>query len=283
MLRQATAAPGSVALAAPGRRPLTYSALAALIEEASADLRRFGVAPGERIALVAPNGPEIAAAFLTVTAVAACAPLNPVYRADEFAFYLEDLRARTLIVAEAMPTEAVGAAQRLGLRVIELKPDAAGAAGAFVFRGTPAEARSPECRPGPDDEALVLHTSGTTSRPKLVPLSHGNLIASARAIRSSLELTQDDRCLNVMPLFHVHGLVAALLASLEAGAGVACCPGFTAARFFEWMEEQEPTWYTAVPTMHAGRARCGRGASAILSGAAGCGSSAPARRRCLLR
>jgi acyl-CoA synthetase (AMP-forming)/AMP-acid ligase II/thioesterase domain-containing protein/acyl carrier protein len=250
VLHQAAAAPDSIALAAPGRCPLTYSALAALIEQASADLRKFGVAPGERIALVASNGPEMAAAFLAVTSVAACAPLNPVYRAEEFAFYLEDLRARTLIVAEAMTTEAVGAARRLGLRVIELRPDAAGTAGAFTFQGTPADAPLPERRPGPDDEALVLHTSGTTSRPKLVPLSHGNLIASARAIRSSLELTQSDRCLNVMPLFHVHGLVAALLASLEAGASVACCPGFAAARFFEWMDELEPTWYTAVPTMH---------------------------------
>lgn len=248
--RGAGAAPNSVALAAPGRRGLTYAGLAALTGEAAAELRRFGVTPGERVALVAPNGPEMASAFLAITAVASCAPLNPVYRQDEFGFYLEDLRARTLVVAEGMAPAAVGAAERLGMRVIELRVDAAGAAGAFRFHGVPAAAQDPGLPPGPADEALVLHTSGTTSRPKLVPLTHGNLVASARAIRASLALTPADRCLNVMPLFHVHGLVAGLLASLEAGASVACCPGFAAARFFDWMLELEPTWYTAVPTMH---------------------------------
>ncbi|HOL72135.1 MAG TPA: AMP-binding protein [Bryobacteraceae bacterium] len=250
LFRQAGAAPAKAALAAPGRCPLTYSALAALIEQASADLRRFGVAPGERVALIAPNGPEMAAAFLAITSVASCAPLNPAYRAEEFAFYLEDLRASTLVVAEGMAAEAVQVARDLGLRLVELRPDTGGAAGSFTFCGTPAAAAPAGRVPGPEDEALVLHTSGTTSRPKLVPLSHGNLVASARAIRTSLELTPDDRCLNVMPLFHVHGLVAALLASLEAGAEVACCPGFVPARFFEWMDELAPTWYTAVPTMH---------------------------------
>ena len=105
--------------------------------------------------------------------------------------------------------------------------------------------------PRADHVALVLHTSGTTSRPKLVPLTHGNLCVSARNVARTLELTQADRCLNVMPLFHIHGLVAALLASICAGASIACTPGFHQVRFFDWLDEFEPTWYTAVPTMHA--------------------------------
>jgi acyl-CoA synthetase (AMP-forming)/AMP-acid ligase II len=96
----------------------------------------------------------------------------------------------------------------------------------------------------------VLHTSGTTSRPKIVPLTHGNLACNAQNIARSLTLTPDDRCLNVMPLFHVHGLVGAVLGSLAAGASVVCTPGFNAAVFFEWLPEFYPTWYTAVPTMH---------------------------------
>jgi acyl-CoA synthetase (AMP-forming)/AMP-acid ligase II/acyl carrier protein len=98
--------------------------------------------------------------------------------------------------------------------------------------------------------ALVLHTSGTTSRPKLVPLTHANLCHSARHIRESLSLTSQDRCLNVMPLFHIHGLAAALLASLAAGASVVCTPGFDASLFFDWLDQFHPTWSTAVPTMH---------------------------------
>ncbi|HOK47744.1 MAG TPA: AMP-binding protein, partial [Bryobacteraceae bacterium] len=148
LFRQAGAAPAKAALAAPGRCPLTYSALAALIEQASADLRRFGVAPGERVALIAPNGPEMAAAFLAITSVASCAPLNPAYRAEEFAFYLEDLRASTLVVAEGMAAEAVQVARDLGLRLVELRPDTGGAAGSFTFCGTPAAA-APAGPPAP--------------------------------------------------------------------------------------------------------------------------------------
>jgi acyl-CoA synthetase (AMP-forming)/AMP-acid ligase II len=104
--------------------------------------------------------------------------------------------------------------------------------------------------PGPLDIALLLHTSGTTSRPKAVPLTQANLSASARHIATTLGLQPTDRCLNVMPLFHIHGLVAAVLASLHAGGSIFSCPGFNALRFFSWLEESQTTWYTAVPTMH---------------------------------
>jgi acyl-CoA synthetase (AMP-forming)/AMP-acid ligase II len=112
--------------------------------------------------------------------------------------------------------------------------------------------------------ALILHTSGTTSRPKIVPLLQSNLAASARNIGTSLNLTAQDRCLNVMPLFHIHGLIAAVSASLAAGGSVWCAPGFDALKFFGWMTEARPSWYTAVPTMHqAILARAGRNAETI--------------------
>jgi acyl-CoA synthetase (AMP-forming)/AMP-acid ligase II len=101
-----------------------------------------------------------------------------------------------------------------------------------------------------DDVALILHTSGTTSRPKMVPLTHMNICTSGYNIQTTLELTDTDRCLNVMPLFHIHGLVGAMLSSLVAGASMVCTPGFDASRFFSWMNTFHPTWYTAVPTMH---------------------------------
>ncbi|MFZ1426334.1 MAG: AMP-binding protein, partial [Geminicoccaceae bacterium] len=103
---------------------------------------------------------------------------------------------------------------------------------------------------GTDEIALVLHTSGTTSRPKIVPLLQRNLAASARHIRTTLALTPEDRCLNIMPLFHIHGLIAAVLSSLSAGASIYCTPGFNALRFFHWLGDARPSWYTAVPTMH---------------------------------
>ncbi len=107
-----------------------------------------------------------------------------------------------------------------------------------------------ERSPAPEDEALVLHTSGTTSRPKLVPLLQRNLAASARSIASSLELGPPDRSLNVMPLFHIHGIMAGLLAPLSAGGSVVATPGFDAFAFGRWLDELQPTYYSAVPTMH---------------------------------
>ena len=113
----------------------------------------------------------------------------------------------------------------------------------YPLKGVPDLARA-------DDIALVLHTSGTTARPKQVPLTHANLCASAQHIATTLRLSADDRCLNIMPLFHIHGLVAAVLASLAAGGSVACTPGLTGERFFDWLDALRPTWYTGVPTMH---------------------------------
>jgi acyl-CoA synthetase (AMP-forming)/AMP-acid ligase II len=139
------------------------------------------------------------------------------------------------------------AAQRK-IPVIELTADESGPAGSYTLSVPFADAGV--ARPDPDDVALVLHTSGTTSRPKIVPLRQRNLAASARNIAATLALTPQDRCLVIMPLFHIHGLIGALLSSLHAGASVHCPPGFNALKFFAWLDQAEATWYTAVPTMH---------------------------------
>ena len=138
--------------------------------------------------------------------------------------------------------------------MLELVTDESSPAGLFEIAPAEGMALAPPASSGglagADDVALVLHTSGTTSRPKIVPLTHRNVCASARNIRKTLALTPADRCLNVMPLFHIHGLMAAILSTLGTGASVFCTPGFNALRFFSWLEEAKPTWYSAVPTMH---------------------------------
>jgi acyl-CoA synthetase (AMP-forming)/AMP-acid ligase II len=193
----------------------------------------------------------MAAAFIAIAQSATTAPLNPAYRAEEFDFYLRDLGARALLLQRDEPSPARNVAAAIGIPVIELAPRK-GAAGDFEFAAEP-EVRGQPRRvepAGPEDIALVLHTSGTTSRPKIVPLSQRNIAASAVHIGRTLALGQDDVCLNIMPLFHIHGLIAATLSSLAAGGSVFCTPGFNAFRFFAWMQEARPTWYTAVPTMH---------------------------------
>ncbi|MBP0482930.1 AMP-binding protein [Sagittula salina] len=246
----------SNAIGAPGRDWMTYGDLKELSKYVRKTLRGAGVGATDRVAIVLPNGPEMAAAFVTVAQSATTAPLNPAYKEDEFSFYLDDLKARAIIVEAGYDGPARAAAERFGLIVIELT--ATEPAGTFTL-ATEGSDPAPDADPTADDIALILHTSGTTSRPKIVPLLQSNVAASAENIRASLALTAEDRCLNVMPLFHIHGLVAAVSASLAAGASISCAPGFDALKFFGWLEEIDPTWYTAVPTMHqAILARAGR-------------------------
>ncbi|WP_347312532.1 acyl--CoA ligase [Defluviimonas sp. SAOS-178_SWC] len=237
------------AIGAPGRDWMSYGALRDLSAAVEADLRAKGVGAKDRVAIVLPNGPEMATAFVTIAQAAATAPLNPSYRQEEYEFYLEDLKAKALVVSDTYDGPALAAAEKFGLLILRLK-GGDGPAGAFTLHmdgsATPASAGSPES----DDVALILHTSGTTSRPKIVPLLHSNIAASAQNVRRSLDLSPADRCLNVMPLFHIHGLIAAISASLAAGASISCAPGFDALKFFGWVKEVGPTWYTAVPTMH---------------------------------
>lgn len=247
----ASASPDAPAIGAPDRPWLTFAGLADQTARTLAALHAAGIGRGDRVAIVLPNGPETAAAFVTIAQGAVTAPLNPAYKRDEFDFYLSDLKARAIILPEGHDGPALQAAETHGLTVLRLSFAAADPAGRFTLTAQGSTGTTPDTAPAtPDDIALILHTSGTTSRPKIVPLLQSNVAASARHIGASLALSPADRCLNMMPLFHIHGLIAAVSASLGAGASVWCAPGFDAMRFFGWMENARPTWYTAVPTMH---------------------------------
>jgi acyl-CoA synthetase (AMP-forming)/AMP-acid ligase II len=236
------------AIGAPGRTWLSYGALRTLGDEVATALHGMGIDASDRVAIVLPNGPEMATAFATVAQAATTAPLNPAYREDEYVFYLEDLNAKALLVEDGYDGPAFAAAQRLGMAIIRLSVPEGAAAGYFTLSSDLSGSASRA--PAADDVALILHTSGTTSRPKIVPLLQSNVAASAQHIRDSLDLKPEDCCMNVMPLFHIHGLIAAVSASLASGASIFCTPGFNALNFFAMMEEANPTWYTAVPTMH---------------------------------
>ena len=256
--------PGAPAILAPGRPALTYSALEQQVRHCAGILRSAGVPPTGRVAVVLPNGPEMAVAFLAVAGCAACVPLNPSYQPGEFRFFLEDAAVRFVIVARDHDTPVRAVAAELGLTLLELYVDPSDPAGRFDLRiatrsGAPRPAHRPSVPAAPTETtattvgtgmALLLHTSGTTSRPKLVPLTQANLVASARNIAGHLRLSPTDRCLNVMPLFHIHALVGALLASLAGGASIVCTPGFDEGGFLDSIAEFQPTWYTAVPTIH---------------------------------
>lgn len=255
-------AEGAPAIRAPGRPALTHGALRALASRTVSRLNALGIGRNDRVAIVLPNGPEMAAAFLAVGCGATTAPLNPAYREDEFAFYMDDLKAKALVVQRGVETPARAAAERLGTPVLELVPGEA--AGEFALEGGAPRPVAAGGMAEENDVALVLHTSGTTARPKIVPLTNGNICASAFNIGRTLELSDGDACLNIMPLFHIHGLIAATLSSVGAGGCVVCTGGFDALRFFRLLDEEKPTWFTAVPTMHqAILARADRNAEVI--------------------
>jgi acyl-CoA synthetase (AMP-forming)/AMP-acid ligase II len=246
---QARRIPDSPAILAPGRAPLTYSRLYQHIEKLGGALRCMGIGRRDRVVVVLPNGPELAVAILTVSASAVCAPLNPAFGIEELVGYFVDLHPRALITQGGIESSARRAALSRGIPIIELLIAPEAEAGLFTLSGDAGRAPS-EDPVNAGDTAVLLPTSGTTSRPKIVPQSHASICTSAYAHSAALALKETDRCLNVLPLFHGHGLHATLVASLAAGASVVCTHGFDVNRFPGWLTTFQPTWYSAVPTIH---------------------------------
>ena len=233
-----------IAVSAPDRTDLSYEGLTQQIQRIGGDLRELKITGNDRVAVVLPNGPAMAASFVSLAPWCAVAPLNPAYTEEEFEFYLEDLEASALLVLKDSETVARKVAKKLQITVIEISECDQSGSFAMLDSGREPVERSL------DEISLILHTSGTTSRPKMVPLSQRNLCQSADNISSTLRLTAGDRCLNIMPLFHIHGLMAPVLASFYAGGSVYCTPGFDVLKFFQWLDDAQPSWYSAVPTMH---------------------------------
>ena len=238
------------ALGAPDRQWSTYGDLKKMTAFVSSRLRSYGISVADRVAIVLPNGPEMATAFITMAQSCTTAPLNPNYREEEYLFYLKDLNAKALVVLQDYNGPALAAANHLNISVIKVSVNPQHLAGEFELLGEIHNSVISQRLPTPQDVALILHTSGTTSKPKIVPLLHSNIVSSAENIKSSLSLSEDDLCMNIMPLFHIHGLIAALSASIAAGGSVWCSPGFDALKFFRWLDDASPSWFTAVPTMH---------------------------------
>jgi len=246
--------PDAIALIAPTRRSLTYAELHTQVEVVVSTLNGLGIGRNDRVAVVLPNGSDMATAFIALIAGATCVPLNPELRVNEFEYLFTTLNIDALIIQSDITSPARGVAQVKGIPMIELRSKEV--AGIFELSGT----KTSNLRKGGytnlDDVALVMHTSGTTAKPKIVPLTQKNLISSAGNHIRTLHLSKNDCCINLMPLFHIHGLVSVLLSSLVAGASVVCLPGFDCQKFYSWLEEYSPTWYSASPTIHQGVLDC---------------------------
>ncbi|HUH95003.1 MAG TPA: non-ribosomal peptide synthetase [Casimicrobiaceae bacterium] len=238
------------ALLAPARPPLSYEALLLHVERTGARLAALGLARGQRIALALPNGPEMAAAIVSAVSWASCAPLNPASDEALCRFLLATMRVGALIVAEDAEPPAVKAARALGVPVVRLAFAHGDPGGVFSLRAENKLAVASPERARPEDVGLLLHTSGTTARPKVVPVAHRSLVASFCARAELIQLTHADRCLCMAPLFTSAGVRRNLGPALAAGASIVCTPGFDHDRFFAWLAEFQPTYYAAPPTVH---------------------------------
>ena len=234
------------AIVTPDGPTLTYDGLKAQIGRLMDQLRSFGIRRNDRVAMVLPNGIEAIASFLAVSGVATAAPLNAAYKPDEFQFYLEDTNARAVIIGTQAGEDAVKAAPK-GTFHITVAMDKQGE---INFSGPPSSGGGSADLPSADDVALVLHTSGTTSRPKRVPLTHRNLTTSLRNVVDTYRLGEGDVSLCIMPLFHVHGLVASTLSTFQSGGTVVVPQRFNPLNFWPVAKSHGVTWFSAVPSMH---------------------------------
>ena len=251
---------GKIAVILPEQNiSITYGGLRQQVQAVAEQLAAAGVGRGDRVATSLTNGLPVIVSFLAASVAGTAAPLNPAYKEDEFRFYLEDTAAKVLILPPDGADDARRAAVARGVPILTIDMDASGTvslSGVGVRRGsgpgsdgglTPGK---PVMPPTVDDVALVLHTSGSTGRPKRVPLAHANLSISAQNVARSYALTQDDVSLCVMPLFHVHGLVASTLATLASGGTVVVPAKFSPLSFWRTARDHGVTWYSAVPTLH---------------------------------
>ena len=236
-----------VAIREPGGREFTYDTLRSQVNSIGKQLRSMGVKRTDRVAIVIPNSAETIITFLGVAAAATAAPLNPTYKPDEFKFYLEDTDAVAIITmaGESSTVHDVASDNTIHIE-LEVKPDNTVILSNDKSNGSSSDSYDP----GSEDVALVLHTSGTTSRPKMVPLTHANLARSVDNIINTYNLVSEDIALCVMPLFHVHGLIASTLSTFASGGTVSVPPKFNVLNFLRITEQEKFTWYTAVPSIH---------------------------------
>ncbi|TGO87347.1 hypothetical protein BPOR_0232g00070 [Botrytis porri] len=247
----------TTAIIVPGKQPLTitYKQLTAEISSFQKKLAKLGVTPQAAVSIALPNTYEFIIAFLAAAwQRGIAAPLNSAYKQEEFEFYIDDLSSAVALVPKGSFQKdgpAVRAARKYNAAiaecywngrevVLDVKDE-----GKLKGKGNQKVEQAQ-----PDDVALVLHTSGTTGRPKAVPLTHRNLTTTMKNIQATYKLTPADRTMLVMPLFHVHGLLAGFLAPLMSGGSVIVPPKFSASEFWSDFITHKANWYTAVPTIH---------------------------------
>ena len=230
----------------PGGESTSYAETRRRVLALAEAMSAAGIRPGDIVGFVSPRSPLGLIGFLAISSVAVCCPLSARQRPEELAAALESMGVSTLVDA-CSDRSAIETARAMRLRVLECRA---------TEHGIDMKTVHSDCEITPEDIgvkpglALVMRTSGTTSKPKLVGLSHANVIAAASAIRSAYGLGEKDLCFNLMPLYHVHGLISGGMSSLLAGSAQLCTGPIAPASFAQAYEDLRPTWFTGSPPVH---------------------------------
>ncbi|ORB87564.1 acyl-CoA synthetase [Mycobacterium kansasii] len=248
----ATRRPEAVALVVTADRvAITYRDVVRLADDLAGQLTRAGLFPGDRVALRAGSNAEFVVALVAASrADLVVVPLDPALPVADQRARAEASGARVVLVDGGGPDGDDAAISWWPLAVRVGRDDGALSVHLDAAGEPKPVTSSPEgLRP---DDAMIMFTGGTTGLPKMVPWTHANIASSIRAIIAGYRLGPQDATVAVMPLYHGHGLMAALLSTLASG-GAVLLPArgkFSAHTFWDDIEAVQATWYTAVPTIH---------------------------------
>ncbi len=227
---------------------LGYSQMKDICLTFGSQLSNMEIASNSVFGIVLPNGINMAKCFLSLANYVVAAPLNPNYTEEEFIFYLKDLECKYVVTDETASNNLKNAAKKTNTKLLFI--ETGDGDNSLKLKSIDTKKNISNKPNLNNDQCLILHTSGTTSKPKQVQLSTKNILSSASNIANTLVLSKEDKGLNIMPLFHIHGLIASLLSSVFSGGCLVCTEGFNALALFSQIKTFNPTWITAVPTMY---------------------------------
>ncbi|MBR0868994.1 AMP-binding protein [Bradyrhizobium tropiciagri] len=248
--RIASRFPQRTAIVAATLAPLTYRDLQRQLNDVRRQLRLAGYDCKARIGVLMPNGPEAILSIVAVACSSVAVPLDARLAPAEIGQRLDMLRLDALLVPHGGACEARQAAERRRVAIIEVAPVGHGQLGLEIVARA-SDSPAIDADPDPSSPAFIIQTSGTTAQPKLIPFSHGNMLAAAARLKAWFGLTPDDRCLSVSPPYYSHGLKATVFTPLLTGGSIAIPANSAVVTLDEWFDILRPTWYSAGPALHA--------------------------------
>lgn len=248
--------------ASPGRRDapalggvddaefLTHGGLLDLIAETGRQLRGWGIGRGDIVLVAVSDGPVALAGLLSIASVATPLPMPAHEQPEEYARVLDALPIRAVVMGDRPDAALAALARQRGIAVMRAVPRRAAGAGSFDLRGSGGREPRTDDPPTAADDALLCLTSGTSSVPKVVALTHESLWAGVRGFRDWTGMTAADVSLCMMPIAHLHSLIRSSLPVLAAGGAVVWAPGFSRRAVVGWLERFAPTFISAAPVIH---------------------------------